>query len=361
MEHLAFIKSHPSLVKGDVLMEMVQDIDKNVNDFIRTHKYYDVLGRLYVEFLRYANSDKGLGIVLTPSHITSFMAELGEVDEKSVVYDNCAGTGGFLVSAMHTMIKKAKEDAGKIKKIKEEQLIGVEFQPNIYTLAVSNMFIHQDGKTNILSGSCFDEDVVQEVKKKKPNVGLLNPPYKADKRNDVEELEFVLNNLECLEQNGKCVAILPMQTALSTGGKILDLKKRLLEKHTLDAVLSMPNELFFNSKVAVVSCVMVFTAWKPHPKNKKTFFGYFKNDGFVKRKGKGRVDLFSKWVGVKEEWIKLYRNKEDVDGLSVSRCVGVDDEWSAEAYMKTDYSRLSKDDFEETVRNFTAFKIANKI
>ena len=359
MEHLLFIKSNQNLTSGDVLMEIVQDIDKNVNDFIRTHKYYDVLGQLYVKFLKYANSDKGLGIVLTPLHITSFMSELGDVDDRSVVYDNCTGTGGFLVSAMRAMIEEAKEDNRKIKKIKEEQLIGVEFQPRIYTLAVSNMFIHQDGKTNILSGNCFNKDIMKEVKKKKPNVGLLNPPYKADKKKDVEELEFVLNNLECLQQNGKCVAILPMQTALSTSGKILDLKRRLLENHTLDAVLSMPNELFFNSKVGVVSCIMVFTAWKPHQKDKKTFFGYFKNDGFIKRKDKGRVDLFDKWKDIKDGWVKLYRNKEDADGVSINRCVSINDEWSAEAYMKTDYSSLSRDDFEKTVRDFIAFRITN--
>ena len=359
MEHLMFIKSHPNLVKGEILMEIVQDIDENINDFIRTHKYYDVLGQLYVEFLKYANSDKGLGIVLTPSHITSFMAELGEVDERSIVYDNCAGTGGFLVSAMNIMIKKAKGNTGKIEKIKKDQLIGVEFQPNIYTLAVSNMFIHQDGKTNILSGDCFDESIMESVKDVKPNVGLLNPPYKADKKSDVEELEFVFNNLECLEQNGKCVAILPMQLALSTSGRVGELKRRLLEKHTLDAVLSMPNELFSNSKVAVVSCIMVFTAWKPHPKNKKTFFGYFKDDGFVKRKGKGRIDLFNRWENIKAGWIEVYKNKEDVDGVSVNKYVDVDVEWSAEAYMKTDYSNLSREDFEKAVRDFVAFQISN--
>ena len=64
------------------------------------------------------------------------------------MYDNCTGTGGFLVSAMRLMIKKAKGDKTREKSIKQKQLIGTEFQPNIYTLVVSNMFIHQDGKIN---------------------------------------------------------------------------------------------------------------------------------------------------------------------------------------------------------------------
>src|SRR3989344_185203 len=190
-----FIKTDTSLsTKDGVLREIISDINENINTFIRTHEYFDVLGQLYIEFLRYANSDKGLGIVLTPPHITEFMAELGEVNKDSVVYDSCTGTGGFLVSAMDLMIKDAKGDQDKIKNIKQCQLVVVEYQAHIFALACSNMFIHQDGKTNILNGSCFDKDIIDAVKRKHPTVGLLNPPYKSDKKNDTEELEFILNN-----------------------------------------------------------------------------------------------------------------------------------------------------------------------
>lgn len=357
-----FINTDTSLSTVDgVLQEIITDIDDNINKFIRSHEYYDVLGQLYIEFLRYANSDKGLGIVLTPPHITEFMAQLGEVNKDSVVYDNCTGTGGFLVSAMSLMIEDAKGDQQKIQHIKKDQLVGVEFQAHIFALACSNMFIHQDGKTNILKGSCFDEDIMQKVKAHHPNVGLLNPPYKADKKKDTEELEFVLNNLDCLEQGGKCIAIVPMATALAQKGKVLALKKKLLQKHTLEAVFSMPDELFFNSKVGVVSCIMVFTAKRPHPSGKSTYFGYYKNDGFVKRKNKGRIDLFDRFNEIKANWIKAYFNKQEVAGLSVNQTVTAEDEWCAEAYMETDYSKLSDNDFIKEIRKYTAAQITKGI
>lgn len=88
-----------------------------------------------------------------------------------------------------------------------------------------------------------------------------------------------------------------MQRALAHKGKLFELKKKLLEKHTLEAVLSMPNELFFNSKVSVVSCVMVLTAHRPHPKSKQTYFGYYKDDGFIKRKiSDGLLIRYIQWV-----------------------------------------------------------------
>jgi type I restriction-modification system DNA methylase subunit len=352
----SFIRTDTSLsTKRDVLKDLIADIDKNINTFIKTHEYFDVLGQLYIEFLRYANSDKGLGIVLTPPHITELFAELAQVNKNSVAYDNCAGTCGFLISAMKEMIKDAKGDQEKIKEIKEHHLIGVEYQAHIFALAISNMYIHQDGKTSIINGNCFDDGIMREIKSKKPTVGFLNPPYKADKKKDIDELEFVLNNLECLMEGGTCVAIVPMQSALAQTGKVFELKKKLLENHTLEAVLSMPDELFINSDVGVVACIMVFTAHKPHPKNKETFFGYFKDDGLEKRKNKGRIDVFGKWKDIKDKWVSYYRNGKEEPGLSVKRIVTARDEWCAEAYMETDYSMLTKEDFLKSVKEYVLF------
>jgi type I restriction-modification system DNA methylase subunit len=354
----SFIKIDMSLSKKEnVLKEIIDAIDENVNSFIKTHKYFDVLGQLYIEFLRYANSDKGLGIVLTPPHITELFADLARVNKNSVCYDNCTGTGGFLISAMRRMIEDAKGDSQKIKEIKAKQLIGTEYQSHIFALAISNMYIHQDGKTNIINGNCFDDDVIEMVKAKNPTVGFLNPPYKANKKTDTDELEFVLNNLECLVDGGTCIAIVPMQSAIAQSGKTFELKKKLLEKHTLEAVLSMPNELFFNSDVNIVTCVMIFTAHKPHAKHKETYFGYYKDDGFVKRKNKGRIDALEKWETIKEKWLANFANRKAEAGLSVNQKVSADMEWLAEAYMETDYSDLTDDDFISELKKYSAFKV----
>jgi len=356
-----FIRTDTSLsTQTNVLKKLIEDIDQNINAFIKSHEYYDVLGQLYIEFLRYANSDKGLGIVLTPPHITELFSDLAQVNKDDVIYDNCTGTGGFLISAMRRMIKDTKGDLETIRRIKENQLFGVEYQSHIFALACSNMYIHQDGKTNIINGDCFDKAIIEEIKKHKPTVGFLNPPYKADKKRDTEEMEFVLNNLESLEVGGTCVSIVPMQAALAQSGKIYELKKQLLDRHTLEAVLSMPNELFINSDVGVVSCIIIFTAHKPQPKLKETYFGYYKDDGYVKRKHKGRIDAFGKWESIKEKWIYYFINRKTEAGFSVNKCVTAEDEWCAEAYMETDYSNLTVEDFQNEIKKYVAFGILNR-
>lgn len=355
-----FLLTSPILSKKPhVLREIIHETEREVNSFIKNHKYRDVLGSLFVEFLRYANSEKGLGIVLTPPHITEFFADIAQVNPKSVVYDNCAGTGGFLISAMRKMVDQAKGDTALETNIKKEQIYGVEMQSNIFSLAVSNMYIHQDGKSNMEFGDCFDPTIMENMRARRPTVGFLNPPYKANKATDTEELSFVANNLNCLTQGAACAAIVPMQSALSTNRRIASLKSELLKKHTLEAVLSMPDELFFNSNVNVVSCVMVFTAHRPHPEQKEVFLGYCKDDGFVKRRIGGRCDALERWDAIREEWLRLYFNRIAKPGSSVCVRVDGDSEWAAEAYIETDLNALTPDVFEAALHEYASYLFSN--
>jgi len=352
----SFIRIHTALSgEENVLSDIIESIDKNINYFIRTHKYFDILGQFYIEFLRYANNDRGLGIVLTPPHITELFSDLAKVNKNDIIYDNCAGTGGFLIGAMQKMIRDAKGDKTKEKSIKQSQLLGVEYQDDIFALACSNMFVHQDGKNNILHGNCFDENVIKQIKKHNPTVGFLNPPYpKLD--TDPLELEFVLNNLYVLTPNATCIAIVPISCVLANRGRDLELKKKIFEHHTLEAVLSMPEQLFYNSDVGVVTAVLIITAHKPHPKGKETWFGYFRKDGFKVQKHKGRIET-DEWSKIKKNWIDIFLNRKEISGLSLLKEVAAKDEWCAEAYMETDYSKLSKEDFIKELKRYVAFSI----
>lgn len=343
------------------LREIIEAIDSEVNSFVKNHLYRDALSGLYIEFLQYANSDTGLGIVLTPPHITSFFAKLARVNKNSIVYDNCTGTGGFLIAAMKEMIDDAAGDSEVESRIKQSQIYGVESKSSIYPLAVSNMYINQDGKSNVILGSCFSSEIMSEIKANKPDIGLLNPPYKADKAKDTEELEFVKNNLDCLQRNGTCVAIVPMRCAVDIKPKSRELKQKILSNHTLEAVLSMPDELFHNSDVGTVTCIMIFTAHRPHPSEKKVFLGYYKDDKFKKNKVKGRFDSDNKWEEVEREWLSCYLNRTDKPGLSVNVELDHTCQWAVEKYMETDYSVLSDKDFRDTLHKYSIYLFSNQL
>ena len=309
----------------------------------------DALGVFYHEFIKYSGGDgSGLGIVLTPQHLTEFMCELAGVNKNSRVVDICCGSGSFLVTAMSMMFRDANPE--EVERIREDGLYGVEFDDELYTLAVANMIIRKDGKSNIEHGDCFKPEIVRKLKSKNINIGLINPPYSQD---DVVELEFVEHLLDVLTVNGTGVVVVPMSCAIGT--KFKDVRKRLFEKHTLDAVFSMPDDIFYPTGTNV--CVMVWKAHCPHDSNRETFFGYCKDDGFVKRKKLGRVDAYGKWADIEARWLELYRNRDVEDGLSARHRVTDKDEWLCEAYMKTDYSRLGEADFQQTVNDYLAYLI----
>ena len=152
-QSFSFIKTLPA--DKDFILGLIKGIDENINAFMKTHKYYDTIGQFYVEFLRYANNDKGLGIVLTPNHIAELFVLLADVNKDSIVFDNCCGTGGLLIAALRQMVKDAGADTSLQNKIKGQTIWGIEYQPNIYALAVCNMILHDDGKSNVKRGDCF--------------------------------------------------------------------------------------------------------------------------------------------------------------------------------------------------------------
>lgn len=353
----SFIKVNPNIIKTKKkpsekdLLDFVIEIEKYVKPFTTKYSNIDIVGQFYGEFLRYTGGDgKGLGIVLTPRHITELFADLANLTVDSIVLDPCCGTGAFLISAMHHMILKAENNSDLIDNIKRNNLIGIETLPNMFSMATANMILRGDGKSNLYLGSCFE--LKEKISKRKPTCGFINPPY-SQKAEGAEELNYVYNLLECLEPHSVCIAIVPMRCALSD-----PLREKILEKHTLEAVMSMPDELF--SPVGTIPCIMVFKSKVPHNKKVETWFGYWKDDGFVKTKQNGRCDKFNKWESIKEKWIDMYLNKSVIKGYSVKKGVDATMEWCAEAYMETDYSTLKEKDFEDSLKKYLIFKELSK-
>ena len=361
--------------------EILKFIDASILPFIndKSTSGQDLLNLFFVTFNKYVGkSDKNQAF--TPDHITDFMSKIVGVNKHSVVLDPCCGSGSFLVRAMTQALDDCAT-AAEQEKIKKKQIYGIEYDENIYGLATTNMLIHSDGNSNIIQGSCYDfKEWIQEAK---PNVVLMNPPYNAqrkhmpaeyvktwkkDKKEDptkglyfVKYIADILNEVNC---NATLAVLLPVACAIGTSGEISKLKNEILKENTLDAVFTLPNEIFYPGASAS-ACCMVFKIGKKHEdiSNPNTFFGYYKDDGFKKKKNIGRVEQIdvstgkSKWKEIEEKWIELYKNKKAVDGFSAVHKISGDDEWLCEAYMKTDYSKLSEHDFQKTINDYLAYLV----
>ena len=361
--------------------EILKFIEDNILPFIndKSTSGQDLLNLFFVTFNKYVGkSDKNQAF--TPDHITDFMAKITGVNKHSIVLDPCCGSGSFLVRAMTQALDDCAT-AAEQENVKKQQIFGIEFDENVYGLATTNMLIHSDGNSNIRQGSCFD--LADWIKEAKPNVILMNPPYNGqrihlpksyvntwskDKKEDPSKglyfVKYIADTLNSINHQAKLAVLLPVACAIGTSGEIARLKREILVENTLDAVFTLPNEIFYPGASAS-ACCMVFKIGTKHNdvSNPDTFFGYCKDDGFKKKKNLGRVEQIdtdtgkSKWVEIEHEWIELYRNRRSVDGLSATHKVNGDDEWLCEAYMKTDYTKLSERDFQQTINDYLAYLV----
>ena len=368
-------------LKIDAIREVLKFIGDNILPFIndKSTSGQDLLNLFFVTFNKYVGkSDKNQAF--TPDHITDFMSKITGVNKHSVILDPCCGSGSFLVRAMTQALDDCATGAEQ-ENIKKHQIFGIEFDENIYGLATTNMLIHSDGNSNIRQGSCFA--LADWIKEAKPNIILMNPPYNGqrihlpksyvdtwakDKKEDPSKglyfVKYIADTLNSINHHAKLAVLLPVACAIGTSGEIARLKEEILKENTLDAVFTLPNEIFYPGASAS-ACCMVFKIGTKHSdvSNPDTYFGYYKEDGFKKKKNLGRVEQLdvntgkSKWVEIEKEWIELYRNRQSVDGLSATHKVDGDDEWLCEAYMKTDYSKLTEEDFQQTINNYLAYLV----
>lgn len=360
-----------STLRSDEYQKILLFIKKNILPYINeyTTEGHDILSYFFTTFNKYvAREDKNQAF--TPNHIAHFMCKAAGIHRNIRILDPTCGSGTFLVQAMSQILKEC-ETASEKKHVKEHQIYGIEFDENVYGLATTNMLIHGDGNSNIQAGSCFDKK--QWIESSDINLVLMNPPYNASKNqvptpyarlfgskstDPTKGLGFVQYIADAVN-HGKLLTLLPMACALTSSSIITDFKEKMLQKHTLDAVFSLPPDMFYPGASAVAIC-MVFNLGQPHPSNFETFFGYYRVDGFEKRKGVGRVDINEVWDSIESEWLSLYRHRLEMPGKSVNRVITSKDEWCAEAYMETDYSVLSDNNFISVMKSYAAYLTKNE-
>lgn len=333
----------------------------------------DLLNLFFITFNKYVGkADRNQAF--TPDHITNFMTKLIKVNSNSVVLDPCCGSGSFLVRAMMAELEDA-ETSEKQEEIKKKHIYGIEFAENIYGLSTTNMLIHGDGNSNIRHGNCFE--LSDEIKNWHIDKVLMNPPYNATKnqmddkytktwsskqKSDPSKGLHFVKYITTLVNRGEMAVLLPVAAAIGNSSKIISEKKEILKHNTLKAVFTLPDDIFYPG-ASVEACCMVLELGVPHDNTIPTFFGYLKDDGFKKRKNLGRIESVDSktgegaWSSIEKRWLYLYQLKKEVIGLSALKCVSGEDEWLAEAYMKTDYTRLKESNFVNKVNDYLGYKV----
>lgn len=327
--------------------------------------HLDIMGEMYSEFLKYALGDgKEIGIVLTPPYITKMMASILDINQDSKVMDLATGSAGFLISAMEMMINDAEQTFGKkttqadekIHEIKTQQLLWVELNAEMYTLAATNMILRWDGSSNIQKGSTFNtpEELYTSFK---ANKLLLNPPFSYSE-NGMPFIAFGLDRM----QKAWLAAIIIQDSAGS--GKATTTNKSILKKHTLIASIKMPTDLF-QPMAWVQTSIYILEAHKPHDFDKTVKFIDFRNDGY-KRTSRALQEIdtptlrYSDIVKIykagKSAKLQAHRDINDIYVEDFITASGAD--WNFDQHKIID-TKPTLDDFKKTVADYLAWEVSN--
>ena len=316
----------------------------------------DYLGRFYGEFMSYSGGDgQTLGIVLTPKHITELFCELLNLKPEDVVLDPCCGTAGFLIAAMHMMLKKAKDEVQKIH-IRKEQLHGIELQPYMFTIATTNMILRGDGKSNLINENFLKQES-DKLQLKSPTVGMMNPPYsQGSKKNpDLYEICFTEHLLDSLVEGGRCAVIVPQSSMTGKTKEEQAVKENILKHHTLEGVITLNKDTFYG--VGVMPCIAIFTAGEPHPANKECKFINFENDGYKVSPHIGLIETESA-KDKKQHLLDVWFDRIEADTkFCVKTTIEATDEWLHSFYYFNDEIPTDAD-FDKTVGDYLSFEFS---
>jgi type I restriction enzyme M protein len=246
------------------------------------------MGYIFEELIRKFNEalDENPGEHFTPREVIQLMVNLIFSQDKAqlsqdyvtrTVYDPCCGSGGMLTIAKdHILELNPKADVF---------LFGQEVNPETFAVCKSDLYMKSwDGKDaeNIKFGSTLSNDQHSD---KTFDYLLANPPYGKDWKRDKDAVEVeaqkagsrfcagtprisdgqllflqqMLSRMKTVDQGGSRVAIVMNGSPLFTGdagGGESEIRRWILENDWLEAIIALPNDLFYNTGIATYVWVL---------------------------------------------------------------------------------------------------------
>lgn len=342
------------VLKKTPLRYYVEFLNKSVFQNIQyIHSAEDWIGLFYGEFMSYSGGDgQSLGIVLTPKHITTLFCDLLDLKPTDRVLDPCCGTGGFLIAAMHDMLRQSADEQQR-RSIRRDQLFGIELQSYMFTIATTNMILRGDGKSN-LHNLDFLKQNPSQLQQKQCSVGMMNPPYSQGGKSNpnLYEISFTEHLLNCMVEGGRVAVIVPQSSFTGKTKEEQTFKVSILKHHTLEGVITLNKNTFYG--VGTNPCIAVFTAGIPHDKNHICQFINFEDDGYEVSKHIGLVETASA-KDKRQHLLDVWRGADAPSKFCVRTTIEPEDEWLHAFYYFND-EIPTESDFERTMADYLTFE-----
>lgn len=247
----------------------IKDLIDNVNQIDeKRFQEEDLIGRVYEYFLQAyaAAGTKEDGEFYTPACVVKLIAELIE-PYSGVVYDPCCGTGGMFVQSL----KFVESHKGNKKNI---SIIGQESKSDTWRLCKMNLAIR--GIANNL-GEKNDSTFTNDLHKgKKVDFIMANPPFNLKDWRAENELigdtrfkgykemppvananyAWILHMLSKLDVSHGIAGFLLANGALNAGDAEYSIRKEILERDRVEAIIILPRDMFYTTDISVTLWIL---------------------------------------------------------------------------------------------------------
>ena len=289
-----------SIPTPSLLIEAV----KIINEMHIKEQNRDTQGDIYEYLLGELTTAGKNGQFRTPRHIIKMMVEIADPKFNDKICDPACGTAGFLINTYEHILKNntskdliKKDNEGneynfkgdklnqnQWKMLRESTFYGYDIDQTMVRISLMNLMMHGITKPNIKQintlSKRFNENGYYDVI-------LANPPFKGSidqsetsdnfrTKTTKTELLFIELMYNLLGNGGKCAVIVPDGVLFGNSKAHKEIRKLILEKCQLDAVISMPAGIF-KPYSGVSTAVLYFSKGGS---TKKVWFYDMENDGF---------------------------------------------------------------------------------
>lgn len=267
--------------------------------------------------------------------------------------DPACGTSGFLVAAGEWLKENRKEEifynAQKKFHYMNEMFTGFDMDRTMLRIGAMNMMTHGVANPKIEYRDSLSD---QNPDREKYTLILANPPFKGSLDADIvsadllkmcktkkTELLFISLFLKMLKIGGRCACIVPDGVLFGSSKAHKDIRKELIDRNRLEAVISMPSGVF-KPYAGVSTAVLIFTK-TGHGGTDKVWFYDMKADGLSLDDKRAEVaendipDIISRFHNLDGE--KDRERTEQSFFVPKQEIVDNDYDLSINKYKKTEY------------------------
>ena len=346
IQRFDFFKEIDKMSENDLLYTIINEFNAKKADFSPSVVTAQDMGYIFEELIRkFSESyDEQAGAHFTARDIIYLMTELLVVNDKEelkknggskTAYDMTMGT-----SQMLTCLDERLQDINESINL---TCFGQEFNPETYAIAKADTLIRGGDADNMKFGDTLSNDQFEDYTF---DYIISNPPFGIDWKKEKESVEkeaklgesgrfeaglpaigdgqmlFLQNGLKKLKPTGR-MAIIQNGSSLfngDAGSGPSNIRKFIIENDRLEAIIQLPNDLFYNTGIATYIWVITGKEGKEDRRLGKVQL-IDASKCYVKRRkniGNKRVDLSDEAISLIVKAYNSFDNLEfNEDGLFV--------------------------------------------